>query len=370
MTDHTPQPASTDPLERALAALSAPANDDANLWQAALASRPQRESRITWNRPLSLGKVAPYVAAALIVLVAGALLLPAMGKARASARRPAPTSAVPVESAPIVYKQAVQPSTTTAGFATPPPTTGSTPAPASTPVRQVVRKATIDLRVADVRSGFAKVAIIPNEALGEFVESSSLTGDDPNVRGTLTLRVVASRLSETLNQLRTLGSVASEASTGQDVTDSIVDLEARIRNEERIEREILALLDRRADAPLNDILSVRNQLGEVRGRIESLKGQRERMGQLVSLATVVVSLQSDDQPIPEKAEGMGAYFATSMQQAWQSSLRTLSDSAAYLVRLFIGGLVWWIALALLIALLWRIVRFIAGKQASEPAPHA
>ncbi|HLP83791.1 MAG TPA: DUF4349 domain-containing protein [Phycisphaerales bacterium] len=370
MTDHTPQPASTDPLERALAALSAPVNDDANLWQAALASRPQRESRVTWNRPVSLRKIAPYAAAAMIVLAAGVVLLPALGKARAR-MHPQVTSSAPslVAESAIEYKMRSQPPATS-GFAAPPPAAGSSPAPASTPVRQVVRKATIDLRVADVRSGFAKVAIIPNEALGEFVENSSLTGDDPNVRGTLTLRVVASRLSETLNQLRTLGAVASETSTGQDVTDSIVDLEARIRNEERIEREILALLDRRPDAPLTDILSVRNQLGEVRGRIESLKGQRERMGQLVSLATVVVSLQNDDQPIPAKAEGMGAYFATSMQQAWQSSLRTLSDSAAYLVRLFVGGLVWWIALALLIALLWRIVRFIAGKQASEPAPHA
>lgn len=368
MTDHTPPPASTDPLERALTALSAPASDDANLWQAALASRQPREPRFAWNRPLSMRQIAPYAAAALIVLVAGAVLMPALGKAGARVGPPA-TTAVAVQSLQLASRVAAD-STTTAGFAAPPPTTSAAPAAGSTPVRQVVRKATIDLRVADVRSAFAKVAIIPNEALGEFIEASSLTGDDPNVRATLTLRVVASRLSETLNQLRTLGVVTSEASTGQDVTDSIVDLEARIRNEERIEREILALLDRRADAPLNDILSVRNQLGEVRGRIESLKGQRERMGQLVSLATVVVSLQSDQsQPLTQE-NGIGAYFEQSIKRAWETSLRTLSDTAAFLIRFFVGGLVWWVFLALVAVAVWRASLALARRTAREPAPKA
>lgn len=368
MTDHTPQPASTDPLERALAALSAPASDDANLWQAALASRQPREPRFAWNRPLSMRQIAPYAAAAMIVLVAGAVLMPALGKARARVGPPA-TDAVAVESLQIASRRGVD-SIAPSGFAAPPPTTSAAPAAASAPVRQVVRKATIDLRVADVRSAFAKVAIIPNEALGEFIEASSLTGDDPNVRATLTLRVVASRLSETLNQLRTLGVVSSEASTGQDVTDSIIDLEARIRNEERIEREMLALLDKRADAPLNDVLSVRTQLNDVRGRIESLKAQRDRVGQLVSLATIVVSLQSENPQPATNDPSLGAYFQESMKHAWESSLRTLSDTVSFLVRLFVGGLVWWLLLGLVVAIISRALRLMVQRQAREPAPRA
>src|SRR5262249_9818313 len=123
-------------------------------------------------------------------------------------------------------------------------------APSSDEPRQVVRKSTLELESADIQATFAKVAHSLSEARGEYIENSSLTGQGDSARATITLRIAADRLSAALNDLRQLGKVLSDATTGEDVTSQAVDLDARIRNEERVEAELLQLLEKRADAPL------------------------------------------------------------------------------------------------------------------------
>ncbi len=233
--------------------------------------------------------------------------------------------------------------------------------------RFVIRKSTLDLTAAEPRVTFAKVNLVLNEALGEYVETSSLTGDGTSA--TITLRVAAGRLSEVLNQLRTLGKVTSETSSGQDVTEKAVDLDARVRNEQRIEKELLELIDKRPDAPLKDLLEIRAQLASVRNEIESLIGQRERLGRLVSLATVLVTIRQQDAPKPvEKAEGIGDYFKASIERSWHVSLLALADTAAFLVRAFVGGLVWWVIAIVAVTAAWRMSKRSHAKRATEPAP--
>lgn len=124
--------------------------------------------------------------------------------------------------------------------------------PADAVARSVIRKSTIELAVPDAREAFAKVQHLLRADLSEFVEASTLTGQDKDARAQLTLRVAATgdRLGEVLNQLRTLGKVESENSTGDDVTAQAVDLDARLRNEKQVETELLRLLESRKDAQL------------------------------------------------------------------------------------------------------------------------
>ena len=132
---------------------------------------------------------------------------------------------------------------------------------------------------------------------------------------------------------------------------------------------MLALLDKRADSPLSEVLTVRTQLNDIRARIESIKAQRERAGRMVALATIVINLRSQAQPLPVAEEsGIADYFIKSVSDAWQTSLRTLSDTAAFLIRTFLGGLVWWLLLGLLALGLWRLIRRLVRAQSREAAP--
>lgn len=236
--------------------------------------------------------------------------------------------------------------------------------------RQVVRRATIELTAKDVRSAFLKASHLVSEAGGEYVQESALTGSDKDLQANLTLRVAVDRLSAVLNELRSLGAVAAENQGGEDVTAQAIDLEARLRNQQRLEKELLGLMDARKDAPLKEVLELNSQISQVRQGIEQLTAQRDRLSRLTSLATILAIFRAEPvpepppatQPAPPKPETLGGYFLRSVSGEWNDGVRILVDTLAAALRIIIGGLVWW---AILVAALF-VVRQRANRR--TPAP--
>lgn len=341
-----------DNLDRHLADLTAPPADPPGLWLRAL-DRAEAEPR----RPGLFHRMAVQplpnstVAAVVLILVLGfvaVFMLPALGGARQSARRLV-ESMPPAPAAPPVASQPLAASAPAA------PNASGRAQTEDAPGRAVIRKATIELAVDDVRAAFSKAALVISEARGEYVESSSLTGEGPRTQGQLTLRVAAARLSAVLDELRQLGTVRAEKSGGEDVTAQVVDLDARLRNEQRVEAELLELLEKRADAPLEDLLRLRESLNTVRQAIERLTGERERLGRLVDLATVLVIIRPVDGE-PAAAVPLSDYFTKNIAAAWRSGLRFLADTVANLLAVLVGGLIWWVLAIVAIIAVARLRR--------------
>lgn len=228
--------------------------------------------------------------------------------------------------------------------------------------RQVIQKATIEIQTPDVRAAFARANHLVSAAGGEFVENTSLTGDGKTAQANITLRVGVARLGEVMNRLRELGQVKSENTTGEDVTSQAVDLEARIRNEQRVEKELLELLDKRADAPLKDVLELRNSLSSVRQSIEQYIAQRDKLGRLVSLASILVVIRAE--PVtdkPEAAPSIAGYFTHTIADAWRGGLRTASDSVSWVLSVLVGGALWWTVLGMGVYAIFRYRRRLAAR---------
>lgn len=226
--------------------------------------------------------------------------------------------------------------------------------------RVVIRHATVYLESKDVRAVFARIALLVSDATGEYIQDSSLTGGSGEganrepLAGQLTLRIRVQRLGDVLNSLRELGEVVSESSGGEDVTSQAVDLDARLRNEQRVETELLELLASRNDAPLGEILEVREQIARVRGEIERLGAQRERLTHLASLATVLVIIREPDGTGNDAV--LGSYFTSRMAKAWHNGLVSLSDSIGWVLGVLISGALWWLVLLVVAVLVVRALR--------------
>jgi hypothetical protein len=378
---------SADPvLEGNLRALTIYSGEPTALWQAALDQRTA-----TRSTPRSRLKLAlTLVSAAAIIVVAGVLLVPSFDSVRSSVGRIAfegdggdvsETVRVKKEISaampPGIVDQlrAVKSDRLKSGYfvpsvdgGVPPPVSLSRvagesqriPSDDSAPVaspRSVIRKATLELAVPDTRETFAKCQHLLRLDLGEFVEGSSLTGQGNDARGQLTLRVAAARMDEVLNTLRTLGKVDSENATGDDVSAQVVDLDAHLRNERQVEAEVLKLLESRKDAQLKDILELRDKLSSIRGSIESLQGRRDTLGRQISLASVLVLVRPDtsEKPVP-KPSSLFDGFTNEMSNAWTSGLSALTQTLAFLIRIAIGGLIWWLLLFAAIAAARRAIR--------------
>ncbi len=370
-------------LESRLAAATACAAAP-GAWQAALASQRPASLHGRLMRPLPnavLGIAAVLVLCVCIV----AITLPSLGKARSAARRvstpvasapvgmPAPSGALAMHDDEASLERRIAPeSAPRAGFASQPsspPAPGAAGRAESSGERHVVRKASIELRTPDIRALAARAQLLVNEAAGEYIEESSISGEDQATWAQLTLRVATSRLSEVLTQLRVMGKVVSETAGGQDVTDQVVDLEVRLRNEQQVEQELLHLLATRDAAPLKEILELREHISSVREQIERLTAQRDRLSRLTSLATVVVIVRHDWVAKPESDEpGWWSHLRDRTSSAASSGLHALTDAIAFLVWAFVGGLIWWILLAATVITMLRLRRSALRRRAVEPPP--
>jgi hypothetical protein len=243
------------------------------------------------------------------------------------------------------------------------------PSPTLSTQRHVIQKAYIELLVPDVRTAFQKSTLLISEARTEFYTDASITGEDDSARASLTLRVTPDRLSIVLQSLRDLGIVFSESLSGEDVTDQLLDLDARLRNEQRVETELLELLDARKDAPLKDILDLRQAIGSVRESIERLKAQQASVSRLVSLVTILVVIRSDaSRPHIEPTGGVWSMFTHRLSTGWTSGLYSLASFSGNAVRFLVAGLPLWILLAVLIPVARVLQQAWKRRKAKEPAP--
>jgi hypothetical protein len=371
----TPDPAPISPdLEQDLRAITTWQGEDTALWKSALEAHAATRAK-NWSRARILRIAVTTASVAAILLIAAGILMPALGKARSSSRSVGSIAFEGLAQAPATpplvdaYDRPEPMEKIRSDAAADPVEASKYDRPADSPTRSVIRKSTIELTVPSTREAFAKVRHLLRADLSEFIESSTLTGQDKEARAQLTLRVAAAggRLDEVLNALRTLGKVESENSTGDDVTAQAVDLDARLRNERQVETELLRLLDSRKDAQLKDILDLRDKLASVRQSIERLQGQRDTLARQVSLASILVILRPDDAPKPApKQDSMLDSFTNEISTAWTSGLTMLTQTIAFLVRILIGGLVWWLLLFAAIAIARRAIRRLIPDPARVP----
>jgi hypothetical protein len=152
--------------------------------------------------------------------------------------------------------------------------------------RKIIKTGEISIEVPNVASALARVRAMAVDLDGYVGGSQSGTAEQS---ATLTLRIPADRFDEALTRLRSLdGDVLAEATREDDVTTSVIDLEARLTNLEASEVQYRALLERAEK--IEDILAVQSRLDEVRGQIEQLQAQLKELNGLADLATLSVTL--------------------------------------------------------------------------------
>lgn len=155
------------------------------------------------------------------------------------------------------------------------------------------RKAMLEVRLelsADVTStdDAAKLARdleSKTTSLGGWVESSSIGSGGSH----LVLRVPTDQLETVRAVLASRGPLAHESRSAKDVTDAVMDLDARVKTAKVEEARLLELLQNKT-GNLADVLAVEKALSEVRERIERMETEQRAAHARVDLAVVDVSL--------------------------------------------------------------------------------
>ena len=157
---------------------------------------------------------------------------------------------------------------------------------------RIVKNGSLALVVEDVARAIEQATDVA-VAQGGFVQVSNRgEGEDGSRFGYATLRVPAATFTATIADLRALAiRVENESTQADDVTEQYTDLQAQLTNAQAEERAYLDLLAR--SGSVSDLLNVQRELSNVRGKIESLQGRINYLGNQADLATIAVNFNED-----------------------------------------------------------------------------
>ena len=241
------------------------------------------------------------------------------------------------------------------------------PAPAAEPPsaawgRRIVRRATLAMELADVDRGLARLIEVI-ESVGGFVAGTeSQTDATGTVRASITAHVPPAAFSRALAALEDLGRVTARRVSGEDVSEEFVDLEARVRNLERQEGQLLGFMERAQK--ISDLLSLENEVARVRGEIERLSGRIRFLRARTELTTIQVGLSR----LPA-----GAPAEDTVARAWERVRDAFRDGwyAAFSVAALIVSLAAQMSpLAIPLVAAWALYRRRVHRRLAAPPPVA
>jgi uncharacterized protein DUF4349 len=189
--------------------------------------------------------------------------------------------------------------------------------------------------------------------LGGFVVSSSASQGSERrlVSGSLVLRIPQPSYAQAMKALSALGRVEAQEETGQDVSQEFVDLQARSRHLEAVERQLLQFLNDADNVPA--ALAVQSRLEDVQLELERVRGRLRFLDDQVAFATISLHVHERLLPVKPQDDGRG------IVDSWRSAAHWFVTVVGWI---FVGAA----TVAPLVLLL--LVAFAAARLARRTMP--
>jgi uncharacterized protein DUF4349 len=242
------------------------------------------------------------------------------------------------------------------GVTAPAPEFGPPPsAPPPEAARDVVKTASMTITVANTSEAADKAAVLVEKADGRVDSRSEDAGSAGGfARTSAVFRVPVAKLDGVVRELKTLGKVQTAETRSEDVTAQRVDLDARMK---ALQTSVDRLLGIMRDAKDPDaLINAESALSQRQADLDSLRAQREALGDRIDYSTVDVTFVAEQigGPAPKQYEG----FTGQIERGWDGLVSVLSN----LVLLF-GLLLPWLGLLIVVAaVLYGIARVARARR--------
>jgi hypothetical protein len=195
----------------------------------------------------------------------------------------------------------------------------------------------------------------------DYGRHASDDGDDAVTgRATLVVKVPPAALDSLLGGLDELGVVTSLQQDAEDVTDRLVDLDVRTRNQRESVERIRELLSGATD--LEQIVRLESEMTARQVELERLEAVQQELEARVALSTLTIDIVPETGDVSSTAtdEGIGDAF----RDGWEAFLTVLFGIALVLAVLtpFIA------VVAVAGAIAWMLVRGRGRTPIAEPLP--
>ena len=218
--------------------------------------------------------VAPQAASA------GRVMKESATTAQSAAAMPTPALAAPMAAV------ATESDTATSGAAGAPGPGGDESTRAQSG-RQLIVEAWVSLEVNEIDGVVRQVETVAGQR-GGWVESADIVGEAGYRTANINVRVPAERFEDAMQTLRGLGRVTDEGVSSTDVTDRLIDNEARMTAWKTQEERLIVLLENAAT--VEDVIDIERRISEVRADIESVAATQRNLENRVAASLIRVNL--------------------------------------------------------------------------------
>ncbi|QIR39527.1 DUF4349 domain-containing protein [Tolypothrix sp. PCC 7910] len=230
---------------------------------------------------------------------------------------------------------------------------------------QLIKKAAMTVIVNSVDRSIDTVTKIINNKQGDLIGLNERQPTKENARHTasIILRVPQNQLDSTLNELAKLGTVENRNITAEDVSNQLVDIQARLSNLRKTEANLQKIMDR--SGSVRDVLSVAQELSNVRQSIEQIDAQLKNLQNQVAYSTITLNLEAAvSSSSPQR--GLGSQI----QETWNNSSNSVGEFTVGLLKLAIWLMVYSPYLLILAAAIYGLNRWRRNSQPVRPTPPA
>jgi Domain of unknown function (DUF4349) len=175
--------------------------------------------------------------------------------------------------------------------------------------RKLVQTAQLELVVKDPFEAISQARTVAT-GTGGFTGQEDSSGD----RATVTLQIPADRFDSAIEQLLRLGRPTVQRKQASDVTEQVVDLDARLATQRASVDRMRALLGRAQS--VGEVAQIESELTKREADLESLQGRRDALGTKVALSTVTLRVTRESAPAPVAAAGGG--FTDGLSDGWSA----------------------------------------------------
>lgn len=176
-----------------------------------------------------------------------------------------------------------------------------------------------------------------------IIQSDNIGKDYSSIYRNITLRIPNQYFDTFINEMsKGVNFFDRKEISSQDVSEEFVDIEARLKAKQTLEKRYLELLNKANK--VSEILEIERELANIREEIEAKQGRLKYLQSRVSMSTITIQMYT------EKAHGTGTTisYGTKMWNAIKSGFNGLSS-------FFLGILNIW-PFILILAIVFFIVR--------------
>lgn len=220
--------------------------------------------------------------------------------------------------------------------------------------RLIIRTGDMGIVVTDTEEALNRIAEMAESGGGWVVSSNIYQSTGTAKTGYIQIRVPAAGFQSVLDAIAGLAVEVTNLSTsGEDVTEEYVDLDARLGNLEATADRLRTFLDEAKT--VEEALAVNQELSRVEGEIEALKGRMQFLEQSSAFSSISVNLTPDELAQPVQ---LGTWRPTGVAkeavEALIAALQWLANAAIWFV-IFVLPVLLIIAIPFIL-LIWLIRR--------------